>query len=393
MSSHAGVLIVGASAAGMATATALRRRGYAGRIRVLDSETTVPYDRPPLSKQFLAGSWAEDRLALLDAPALADLDVDLDLGTPAASLDTGRRVVLDADGHEHSYDDLVVATGLRPRRLPALSGAAAHVLRTLADARRLRSEVRHGTRVLIVGAGFIGLEAAATLSRLGAEVVVVDPVREPLSDRLGHETAARLLGLHAVHGVQVRTGTTVTSAHRRGTSTVVTLAEGTLWTGEVVVEAVGSVTNTDWLEGSDVPVDDGVVCDERSSAREHVWAAGDVARWWHAGYGRLLRVEHRTNATEHGQHVAAGILGSRAPYAPLPFFWTDHFDVRVQVAGRLSAEATQTLLEIEGRPGASVRLFEESGRLVGVLGWNAPREIGPYRRELLATIMHPEVMT
>jgi NADPH-dependent 2,4-dienoyl-CoA reductase/sulfur reductase-like enzyme len=392
--SELGVLIVGASAAGLSTATALRRRGYGGRIRLLESETVSLYDRPPLSKQFLAGAWEDDRLALLEPRALTDLDLEIELGVVAEELDLSRRAIVDQSGHRHAYDDLVIATGLRPRRLPALSSIDTHVLRTLDDARKLRSAVGPGIRVVVVGAGFIGLEAAATLRRLECDVVVIDPVPAPLADRLGADTAGRLLALHSSEGVDVRTGTIVVEAgaSRCGTATLL-LSDGSELTAEVVIEAVGSVTNTEWLTGSGLRLENGVICDAGSQAAQHVWAAGDVARWRHVGYGRDLRVEHRTHATEHGQHVAAAILGSTAPFTPLPFFWTDHYEARVQVAGLVPVGAEATRVEVAGKPDSHLLLFRSGGAFVGVLGWNAPREIGSYRRELLASLVHTAPVT
>lgn len=381
------VLVVGASAAGLATATALRRRGHTGRITVLGDEVHVPYDRPPLSKHYLADDWGLDRLDLVPPARLADLDLDLRLGVRAASLDLGHRIVSDTDGVEHSYDELVIATGLRPRMLPDFPPETVHVLRTVDDAGNLRRALGAGKHLVVIGAGFIGLETAATAAKLGATVTVVEPMTRPLSNRLGAHTAERLLALHGAHGVDVRVGVSATgvTTDREGRSGLSLSTEDRL-RADAVLLAVGSVPNAEWLQGSGVVISDGVVCDEFSRAAEHVWAAGDIARWTHVAYGRSIRVEHRTNATEQGQQVAAGILGHLAPYTPVPFFWTDQFDAKIQLAGTFGPDSVETHLDVEGKKGSYLRLFHEEGRLVAALGWNAARELNDYRRELARSL-------
>jgi 3-phenylpropionate/trans-cinnamate dioxygenase ferredoxin reductase subunit len=387
------VLVVGASAAGMATVTALRRRGHTGRITVLGDEVHVPYDRPPLSKHYLADQWGLDRLDLVPTARLADLDLDLRLGVRAVSLDRGHRVVRDAEGVEHLYDELVIATGLRSRMLPDFPAETIHLLRTVDDAGRLRKALGAGRHLVVIGAGFIGLETAATATKLGATVTVVEPMTQPLSNRLGAYTADRLLALHRGHGVEVRVGVTATGVTTDGDGrSVVRLSTGDHLRADAVLLAVGSVPNAEWLEGSGVIIDDGVVCDEFSRAAEHVWAAGDIARWKHVAYGRSIRVEHRTNATEQGQQVAAGILGHLAPYTPVPFFWSDQFEAKIQLAGTFGPDSVETHLDVEGKEGSYLRLFHEEGRLVAALGWNAVRELNDYRRELARSVTTEEVV-
>lgn len=384
------VLVVGASAAGLATATALRRRGHTGPIRVLGEEVHTPYDRPPLSKHFLAGDWGSDRLDLVPPARLADLDIDLRLGVRAESLDRTNQVVTDSDGAEHPYDELVIATGLRSRMLASFPAESVHVLRTVDDARKLGSALGPGKDLVVIGAGFIGLETAATAAKLGSTVTVVEPMAEPLANRLGAFTAERLLALHRAHGIEVRVGIGATgvTTDREGRS-VVSIGTTDRLYADAVLLAVGSVPNAEWLEGSGVIVEDGIVCDEFSRAAEHVWAAGDIARWTHVAYGRSIRVEHRTNATEQGQHVAAGILGQLAPYTPVPFFWTDQFDAKIQLAGTFGPDSVETHVPVEGKKDSYLRLFHEEGRLVAALGWNAARELNDYRREL-AHLLSPE---
>ncbi|WGX95310.1 NAD(P)/FAD-dependent oxidoreductase [Nocardioides sp. L-11A] len=378
------VVIVGASAAGTATASKLRRLGYAGRLTIIGDEV-VPYDRPPLSKQFLAGQWAEDKLRLMSPDQLESLDARLLLGTRAVGLDSGRRTITDDAGRTHPFDAAVIATGVRPRMLDALSAGRPHVLRTVSDATALRARLRPGTRLAVVGGGFLGLETAATALELGVDVVVVEPSTLPLSDRLGRTASARLVDLHRSRGTDFRLGVSVAGSSRdeQGVWTL-ELTDHSTVTAEDVLVAAGSVPQTDWLAGSGLDISSGVRCDAMCRAAPHVWAVGDIARWWDDRHQAHIRLEHRTNAIEQADVVAKGILGvRREAYRPVPFFWTDHFDARIQLAGTYSADLTETLIEIDSARESTITLFQRDDRLAAVLGWNAPREIQKYRRQLL----------
>jgi 3-phenylpropionate/trans-cinnamate dioxygenase ferredoxin reductase subunit len=394
------VVIVGASAAGLSTATALRRKGFDGRITLIGDEAGTPYDRPPLSKQFLSGEWSSDRLDLLSPERLTGLGVELALGLRATAVHTDESVIEDSQGEIYPYDDLVIATGLRPRALPATDIDGVHTLRTLGDAELLRSRLGPGARLVIVGAGFLGLEIAATARLLGADVTVVEPAQQPLADRVGSHVSQRLQRLHDGNGVQLVLGTGVrdfvTDKSSTGPFTPtggepgdlapvrgVRLTDGRTLAADLVLVAIGGIPCTEWLVDSGLSVDDGLVCDEYCRAAQKVWAAGDVARWLHQGLDRHVRLEHRTNATEMGQAVAAGIIGELKPFVPVPFFWTDHYDARVQVAGVITPGSTATVVSGDGDGKSFVSLFHESDRLVAALGWNAPRELGVHRRELM----------
>jgi NADPH-dependent 2,4-dienoyl-CoA reductase/sulfur reductase-like enzyme len=383
-----GVLIVGGSAAGTAAAVALRRENYPGRVTILTDERGAPYDRPPLSKQFLAGRWEREKLQLLTEQRQRDVQADWLLGVTAVELDADARLVRDSDGRVHAFDQLVVATGLRPRRIPGLAGPAVHVLRTVEDSRGLRSALAPGARVTIIGGGFLGLEVAATCCALGARVTVIEPLDVPLGDKLGARAASALVSRHRAEGVDVRTGTLVTSwatpAGRSAAALHLGLSDGSSLAADVVVVAIGASPCTQWLQGSGLPLDDGLVCDEFCQAAPGVWGAGDVARWLHVGAGRSLRLEHRTNATAQGQAVAAGIAGRRQPYSPVPFFWTDHYNVRIQVAGFADDSCEERVVLADTAEDKSVTEFHAHGGLTGVITWNAPKEMSAYRRELSA---------
>lgn len=330
-------MVVGASAAGLATAETLRRHGFDGRVTLVGAEDHPPYDRPPLSKEILSGAWAEERVWLRDDEALARLGLDLRLGVAATGVDTAARHVTLADGSGLPYDELVIATGVRPRRLPGSDRiAGVHTLRTLADARALRAELAARPRLVIVGAGFLGAEVAAVASQTGAAVTLVSGLGAPLSDVLGAELGTLLTGMHAEHGVRIVTGTLVREVVvSGGRAAGVRLAGDRMIEADAVLVAIGSVPNVDWLAGSGVATGDGVLCDEYCRAGPGVWAAGDVASWPHPALGGRLRIEHRTNASEQGMAVARNILspGRPVPFAPVPYVWSDQYDRRIQIYG------------------------------------------------------------
>ncbi|MFE4519405.1 NAD(P)/FAD-dependent oxidoreductase [Kitasatospora sp. NPDC056783] len=340
MTASRAVAVVGAGAAGLHAVEALRRSGYDGRLTLIGAEPEPPYDRPPLSKHLLGGEWQPDRLTLRGPEALAELRLDLRLGVRAERLDRRERAVELSDGGRVHCDAVVVATGVRPRRLPGAETPlpGAHVLRTLADALALREELRSGARLLVVGGGLLGAEAAATAVGLGAEVAWLTSTATPLAAVLGAETAALLTGLHRAHGVRLHRGTAATLLARRGRAAGVRLTDGSELAADAVLMAVGSEPATEWLAGSGVPLDDGVVCDAHCAAGPGVWAAGDVASWPDPRTGRHHRLEQRTNATEQAMHAARNLLagpdGTRQAYRPVPYLWTDQYGLRVQAFGR-----------------------------------------------------------
>ncbi|MGW4063195.1 NAD(P)/FAD-dependent oxidoreductase [Amycolatopsis sp. NPDC004747] len=370
------VLVVGASAAGLATVEALRRKGYAGRVTVLGAEPHLPYDRPPLSKQVLGGSWTPERTQLRTAAALSALDIQFVLGDPAVRLDAAARTVHTAAGRTLTADAVVLATGLRPRTLPGQDGLdGVHVLRTLDDALALRADLAPGMRVVVVGDGVLGAEIAATVCAAGVPVTLAGPQPAPLAYQLGPLAAGLLAELHASRGVELRLGSAVTGlAAEDGRVAGVRLATGEVLPADVVVVAFGAAPATEWLAGSGVLCDNGVVCDSRCRAAEAIYAAGDVARWHHEGFDALLRLENRTNATEQAAAVAGNILGEDRPYTPVPYFWTNQFDARIHVHGTLSADADVSVVEGDSREGRFVAEYRENGRVTGVLGWNMPKQ-------------------
>jgi NADPH-dependent 2,4-dienoyl-CoA reductase/sulfur reductase-like enzyme len=382
------IVVVGASAAGLAAAETLRREGYDGTLTLVGEEALPPYDRPPLSKQLLAAEWESDRLTLRTPADLAALDLDLRLGVAATGLELTERTVALADGREVPYDGLIVATGVRPRRLP---GAGAHVLRTLEDARRLRDRLVPGRRLVVVGAGFLGAEAAAVAWRVGARVTLLEPAPVPLAHAVGTEVGEVLTRAHLDRGVDLRCGVTVTAVTEDG----VRLADGELVEADDVLVAVGSLPNTEWLDGSGLPLGDGVVCDQYCEAARNVYAAGDVARWYNPLFGTSMRVEHRTNAAEQGMAAARNLLHpeARKPFAPVPYFWSDQYDMKVQAYGFLRGHEEVAVVDGDLAERRFVAVYRTGDRVSGALAVGMPpKAIRLWRQAIVAEAMWHETV-
>ncbi|MEU7577893.1 FAD-dependent oxidoreductase [Streptomyces sp. NPDC041068] len=422
------VTVVGASLAGLYAARELRAQGFDGRLVVVGAEPHQPYDRPPLSKEFLTGDSSggaeEGQLALSDAEESEELDAEWILGTRAHALDArGRTVVLD-DGRALPSDGVVIATGASARSLPGPRLAGVHTLRTLDDARALRAELTRGPRrVVVIGGGFIGAETASSCVALGHDVTVVEAAPVPLVAQLGAEMATVCAGLHARGGARLLTGVGVAGLRgagresggssgggssgggaaamggggavttgvggvvtmgRGGAVAAVDLADGRALPADVVVVGIGAAPNTAWLAGSPLAVDDGVLCDDGCvTALPQVVAVGDVAR---AGG---IRAEHWTSATEQPRLAVRNLLAGRTVETarPLPYFWSDQYGSRIQFAGRRGEG--DTVRVVEGSPdalgeGGFLAVYEREGRTTAVLAIDRARPFMKVRRELAA---------
>lgn len=377
--------IVGASLAGIRGAEALRRRGFDGRIVLLGDEPHHPYDRPPLSKQVLAGAWDADRTALTTPEKLDALDLELRLGVAATGFELASRRLSTTEGDE-VVDGLLIATGARCRTLPGTDGVAGvHVLRSLDQTMALRSDLEAGPgRVVVVGAGFIGAEVAATCRGRGLDVTMIEALPTPLGRVLGDRMGAVCADVHRQHGVDLRTGVGVerieSGADRRVKAVV--LSDGAVIPADVVVVGIGVVPNTEWLEQSGLDIDDGVRCDETMLAAPGVTAAGDVARWPNRRFGEEMRVEHWDNAIEQGVHAAERLLvddDDAAPFRPVPWFWSDQYDRKIQLAGRVGPDDEVEIVTGSLAEHRFAALYGRADRLVGVLGFNRPRHVMQYK--------------
>jgi len=377
------VVVVGASLAGLSAARALRAQGYDGRLVILGEETHPPYDRPPLSKEFLLGSVQETDLAL-GTPEDADLGLEWHLGQRAERLDAAAGRVLLAGGEELSADGVVLATGARARWLPGTEGKdGVFVLRTLDDARALRRSLPAAGHVVIVGAGFIGAEVASTARALGREVTLVEALPVPLAAALGPEMGAACALLHGDHGVRLLTGTGVARLHGEGQVEAVELLDGRVLPADVVVVGVGAAPAVEWLADSGLEISGGVLTGpDGSTTVPGVVAVGDCATPYDPVLDAYVRVEHWTHALEQPAAAAAVLLGATPPARSLPYFWSDQYGRTIQYAGRRAPGDTVRVVEGDPEQHSFLAVYEREGRPVAVLGMAQPRLFTRYRRQL-----------
>ncbi|WP_329286218.1 MULTISPECIES: NAD(P)/FAD-dependent oxidoreductase [unclassified Streptomyces] len=403
------VTVVGASLSGLYAARELRAQGFDGRLVIVGDEIHEPYDRPPLSKDFLTGRADESRLALTDAEERAGLDAEWLLGVRARGLDARDRTVLLDDGRTVSTDGVVIATGASARRLPGDGLTGVHTLRTLDDARVLRAELVHGPRrVVVIGGGFIGAETASSCAGLGHDVTVVEAAPLPLVLPLGPEMAAVCAALHRRGGVELVTGTGVAALRGSGAGasrdrdatgpgrahgpagpvvTGVELSDGRILPADVVIVGIGATPNTGWLAGSTLALHDGVLCDDGCvTGLPQVVAVGDVAR-----VGGT-RAEHWTSATEQPRVAVGNLLAGRTigTVRAVPYFWSDQYGARIQFAGRRQKADTVRIAEgtiEDGAPGEGglLALYERDGRTTAVLSVDRPRPFMKARRQLASS--------
>lgn len=382
------ITVVGASLAGLTTTRALRDQGFEGRIVVIGDEPYTPYDRPPLSKEFLAGTVPEDDLKL-STPEDVTLLADWRLGHTAVALDATERAVVLDDGQRIVSDGVVLATGAKARTLPGTMLEGVHTLRTLDDATALRKELVAGARLVVIGAGFIGSEIASTAALMDVEVDVVEVAPVPLQKPLGTEMGTVCSRLHATRGVRLHTGIGLAGLVGQRCVTGVRLTDGRELPADVVVLGVGAAPCVEWLAGSGVVLDDGVVTDAGcATSVPGVVAVGDCANSYRAHLGTAVRMEHWTNAVQQPVAAASTLLGrdyTPAPHHGVPYFWSDQYGHRIQFAGHRTPGSRAEVLE--GDPGSFdfVAVYRDrAGSPVAAVAIDRARSFGRWRRQLAA---------
>ncbi len=390
------IAIVGASVAGVAAAEALRASAFRGRIDLVDAQHELPYDRPPLSKQFAAGLWDEARLHFGDMGRWRELDVTLRLGCRVVELSRQGRSVVLADGRSLDNDALIIATGADARPLPMLAGYRnAGMLRTLGDARRLRAALRSAKSICLVGSGFIGLEVAAVAVSLGIAVGIVEIAPQPLAARLGAVAARRIQALHERHGVRFFCGRSVAAVEGGDTISALLLDDGARVPADYVLAGVGVVPAVGWLAGSGLAVVDGISCDAFGrTSLPLVYAAGDAAAWAHPATEQQRRIEHWTTARAQGKKAAANLLaelGESAPAAEpltdIPYAWSDQYGLKVQLVGQPSPAADFRIDFDDAATGFFAGSYWHAGGMTGAVAINQPARVIAYRKALLGSRM------
>ncbi|MDT5218496.1 MAG: 3-phenylpropionate/trans-cinnamate dioxygenase ferredoxin reductase component [Mycobacterium sp.] len=388
-----GIVIVGGGLAAARTAEQLRRAEYTGPLTIVSDEAHLPYDRPPLSKEVLRAE--VDDTALKPREWYDEKDVTLRLGAAATNIDTAAQTVTLADGTSLRYDELVIATGLVPRRIPSFPDLEGiRVLRSFDECMALRTHASSAKRAVVIGAGFIGCEVAASLRGLGVDVVLVEPQPTPLASVLGEQIGGLVTRLHRDEGVDVRTGLGVAEVRGQGHVDTVVLSDGAELAADLVVVGIGSRPATEWLDGSGIEVDKadkGVICDEAGrTSVPNVWALGDVASWRDTT-GHQARVEHWSNVADQARVVVPAMLGRDVPTnVVVPYFWSDQYDVKIQCLGEPEATDIVHLVEDDGRK--FLAYYERDGVLVGVVGGGLPGKVMKARGKVAAATPISEML-
>jgi 3-phenylpropionate/trans-cinnamate dioxygenase ferredoxin reductase subunit len=378
------VVIIGASLAGLRAAEQFRRDGHTGPLILVGEELHMPYDRPPLSKQFLSGQWDRDRIRHRVAASFDTVDLRLGRRATALEPDAGR-IELD-DGTAVRFDAALIATGVRPRVLPGTDGLRrVRTLRSLDDSEAIMADaaaVPSQAEIVVIGAGFIGAEVAATFRKQGAKVTVVEALATPFARVLGEQIGEITAQLQAHAGVTLRTGVGVARICESGERLLVELTDGTSLPADSAVVGIGSVPATEWLQDSGLSVANGVGADERLLAAPNIAVAGDVANWHYPTLGRQVRVEHWTHAADSAVRAAHNLVvgsAAAAAYDPVLFFWSDQYDSRIQVLGHPGAGDDVTLVRGSAAEGEVLALYHRDGLLSAVFGINQPRQVMAFR--------------
>jgi NADPH-dependent 2,4-dienoyl-CoA reductase/sulfur reductase-like enzyme len=382
MTSSGGIVIVGGGLAAARTAEQLRRSEYTGPITIVSDEDHLPYDRPPLSKEVLRAE--TDDVTLKPAEFYNEQNITMLLGKAARSVDVDAKTLTLVDGGLIAYDELIIATGLVPKRIPSFPNLPGiHVLRSFDESLALRKEAGSARRAVVVGAGFIGCEVAASLRKLDVDVVLVEPQPQPLASVLGEQIGELVARLHRAEGVDVRCGVGVSDVSGADRVEKVVLGDGTELDVDLVVVGIGSRPATSWLEGSGIEVDNGVVCDTHGRASApHVWAIGDVASWRHT-LGHQVRVEHWSNVADQARALVPAMLGQDAPESvTVPYFWSDQYDVKIQCLGEPEATDIVHVVEDDGRK--FLAFYERDGVVAGVVGGGMPGKVMKVRSKIAA---------
>ena len=367
-----GIIIIGAGQAGASLAEKLRAEGFDGKVTLIGEEPVPPYERPPLSKAYLLGESEKERLFLRPEAIYADKDIALRLGTPVSAIDTDAKTV--AVGNEVlSYDQLALTTGSEPIRLPeAIGGALSGVftVRTLADIDAMSERFTKGARVLVVGGGYIGLEAAAVASKLGLQVTLVEMAERILGRVAAPETADVIREVHRAKGVDIREGIGLDRLTGEGAVSGAALTDGTTLKVDFVIAGIGIRPTTSLAEATGIACDNGIVVDTLGRTSEpDVWAAGDCTSFPYKG--KTLRLESVQNAIDQAQAVACNMLGAGEAYVPHPWFWSDQYDLKLQIAG-LNTGYDQVITR-KGEAGQSHWYFKD-GRFIAVDAIDAARD-------------------
>ena len=379
------LVVVGAGVGGVAVAVAARERGWEGEILILDADDDSPYDRPPLSKEFLTKGTSAIQMRRVLSERLVAAGVDLQTGRRATGIDRGRQRLSIENGDDVAFDRLVIATGSNPRRLAGLDGLPnVHYISSLASAAKTRAALRTAKSVVVVGGGFIGCEVASSAVAMGLSVTVVEAGPRLAGRVLPEDVASALFRLHVENGVDVRLGVSIKSGTPNGAGLRLELDDGSSLAADMVVVGIGTVLpNLDWLSASGLSVDGGIMCesDMQVTSEQRIYAVGDVAAWWHRGYRRRLRVEHWTTTRLQAAVVSRVLVGERAEMRSVPYVWSDQHGIQIQHVG----DPDLTDVDVErrvSRNGGQLFVYHRAGEVIGATAIDARADFMKIRRDL-----------
>ncbi len=390
------VAIAGAGhAAGQVVAT-LKQKKYGGTIMLVGEEPWLPYQRPPLSKKFLAGELDAERLHFKPQSFYDDPQIEVRLETRIDSIDRKAKALKTSNEESIAFDTLVIATGARPRVLdvPGVDLDGIHYLRTIADVTAIRKQLAEGTRLAIVGAGYIGLEVAAVAAQLGAQVTVIEMEDRVMSRVVSPPISAFYQEEHAAHGVDVMLSTGVSGFSGNGKVAAVDLADGKQLAADMVIVGIGIVPNTELASGAELEVDNGIVVDDHCRTSDPgIFAVGDCTRHPNEILGFSVRLESVHNALEQAKTAASNICGEDSSYAQVPWFWSDQYDIKLQIAG-LSQGYEQVVVRGEPRDRSFACLYLKDGQLIAVDAVNSPKDFMQSKALIAAhAVIDPERLT
>jgi NADPH-dependent 2,4-dienoyl-CoA reductase/sulfur reductase-like enzyme len=369
-----GVVIVGASLAGLSCAQSLRAEGYTKKITLVGAEMHLPYNRPPLSKQVLLGKWQAAQTNIDSTEKFAELQLDFLIGEDALELNIASKEVRTSK-RTLSFEDLIIATGATVRRLPDTeSMSRVHVLRTIDDALGLRDALVGVKSAVVVGAGVLGSEVISAVTDYGIQATVVDRMPAPQLPLTGGHFASRINDLFLEHGVVTKYGVEIVSVSENESGIAFELSDGSTVTGEIAVVAIGCIPNVEWLSDSGLDISNGVLCDSNGLAAAHIYAVGDVARWHNPVTGKSLRLENQTSAIEQGLAVGKFIATGESSAPTHPFFWSEIFGNKILMLGSLDAQTPLTIVHGSPSDNRFVAATIREGITTGIVGWNMPRE-------------------
>jgi 3-phenylpropionate/trans-cinnamate dioxygenase ferredoxin reductase subunit len=369
-----GLLIVGASLAGLTCAQSLRAEGYTKKITLIGAEKHLPYNRPPLSKQVLSGKWQAAQTNIDSPEKFEDLQLDFLIGEDALELNIASKEVRTSK-RSLSFEDLIIATGASVRTLPSKENMSrVHVLRTLDDALGLRDALKEVKSVVVVGAGVLGSEVISAVTDYGIKATVIDRMSAPQLPLTGGHFASRVNELFLEHGVVTKYGVEIVSVSEKESGITFDLSDGSKVSGEVAVVAIGCIPNVDWLANSGLDISNGVLCDSNGLAAPHIYAVGDVARWHNPVTGKSLRLENQTSAIEQGLAVGKFIATGQSSAPTHPFFWSEIFGNKILMLGSLDAQIPLTIVHGSPSDNRFVAATIREGITTGIVGWNMPRE-------------------